>query len=187
MTLKDIIAIKGKGELFRVLSKSPKGIIVETLNEKRVKFKVQPNLQVLVLDDITIYPKDNNDIYLRDVFRKIYEKYKFNIGIDNNSTAEKIVEYFKELIPNYDDERVYLSDMKKMLKWYKIVADFYPQIIEELKDEVKEETPTESASPSPETETLVEPAVEEEKTESVKEKKPKAAPKKKTVKPEQKD
>jgi len=175
MNLKDIVAIKGKAELFRVMSKSPKGIIVETLNDNRSKFKVHPNLQVLVLNDITIYPNDNNDIYLRDLFYKIYQKEKLTITIDQNSSPESIKQYFKSIAPNYDEERVYMSDMKKMLKWYKNIAEFYPQILEELKPETIED---EKQTPSV-------PGISEV-VEDVKEEKPvKPTPKKKPAKPKQ--
>jgi len=185
MTLKDIIAIKGKGELFRVLSKSPKGIIVETLNEKHVRYKVQPNLQVLVLNDITIYPNDNNDIHLYDIFRKIYEKDKLSPSIDNNSNPESIIQFFKELAPNYDEERVYLSDMKKMLKWYKNIAEFYPVILEELK--IEEQADEKQEEVNKPVETTIEESPKEEISAVAKEKKPKSTPKKKVSKTETKE
>lgn len=137
MTLKDIIAIKGKGELFRVISKSPKGIIVETLNESKLKFKVEPNLQVMVLNDITIYAKDSEDIYLHQLFSRYYKTHGLNPPVDNTSDSNDVVEMFRKLAPNYDDERVYLSDMKKFFKWYKILALYLPAILENL--DVEEE------------------------------------------------
>jgi hypothetical protein len=142
MDLKDFIAIKGKSELFRVINKSPKGIIVETLNEKRTKFKVQPNLHVLVLSDITIFSVDNSDIYLKDVYMKFYEQGGLSFELNQKSEAEAIYSFFREHIPNHDQEKVYISDMKKMLRWYHVIAEFYPDVLKELKkedDEAEEE------------------------------------------------
>ncbi|MBL6962661.1 MAG: hypothetical protein ISR55_02465 [Bacteroidetes bacterium] len=139
MDLKDFIAIKGKSELFRVLNKSPKGIIVETLNEKRTKFKVQPNLHVLVLKDITIFSVDSSDIYLLDVYLKFYEQGGLKLELNQKSEPEAIYSFFREHIPNHDQEKVYISDMKKMLRWYHVICEFYPDVIENLKKEEDEE------------------------------------------------
>ncbi|MBT3301741.1 MAG: DUF5606 domain-containing protein [Bacteroidetes bacterium] len=138
MDLKDFIAIKGKSELFRVINKSPKGIIVETLNEKRTKFKVQPNLHVLVLNDITIFSTDNSDIFLLDVYLKFFEKGGLKLELNQKSEPEAIYSFFREHVPNHDQEKVYISDMKKMLRWYHIICEFYPDVIENLKKEEEE-------------------------------------------------
>lgn len=135
MDLKDFIAIRGKGDLYRVMSKSPKGIIVETLNEKRTKFKVQPNLHVLILNDITIFSKDNSDLFLKDVFKVFYGKDGLSLSVNAKTEPNVLKEYFRELVPNHDEERVYISDMKKMIKWYECICEFYPSVIEELKNE----------------------------------------------------
>ena len=145
MDLKDFISIRGKGDLFRLVSKTPKGIIVETLNEGRAKFKVQPNLQVLILNDITVFSKDNTDLYLKDVFLKIFEKDGLHISMEQKDDAVKLKEYFKEIAPSHDEEKVYISDIKKIIKWYEIISKFYPDVIEDLTkaeaktDEIKEE------------------------------------------------
>ncbi len=152
MDLKDIIAIRGKGELFRVLSKTPKGIIVETLNENHTRMKVQPNLQVLILADITIYSNDNSDLYLGDVFKAFYLKEGLKLSLDHKSDPEAIKAFMKETVPNHDEEKVYMSDMKKMLRWYNNIASFYPDILENLSkepepsEEVEETETTESES-----------------------------------------
>lgn len=156
MDLKDFIAIRGKGELFRVLSKSNKGIIVETLNEKRTKFKVQPNLQVLILNDITIYPKDGNDIYLKDVMKNLFDKEGLNISVTPKSEPNKIIELFREIAPQYDEERVYLSDMKKLFRWYQTIVEFYPEVLENLEKTPDPETQPEETTEPTETETKAE-------------------------------
>ncbi|MEA3496896.1 MAG: DUF5606 domain-containing protein [Bacteroidota bacterium] len=139
MDLKDIIAIRGKGDLFRVISKSPKGIIVETLNEKKTKFKVQPNLHVLILNDITIFSKDGSDFFLSDVFLRFYKKDVLKLSITPKTEPNKIKEYFKEVVIDHDEEKVYISDMKKMIKWYNVIAEIYPDVIKELEEVEKKE------------------------------------------------
>ena len=142
MDLKDIIAIRGKGELYRVLNKSPKGIIVESIGDKKVKMKVQPNLQVLMLNDITIFSDDGSDLFLRDIFRKMFEKDGKELSVNPKSDTADLRKYFLEIAPNHDEEKVYSSDMKKILKWYNAIISWFPEVIENLKeeDEVSEET-----------------------------------------------
>lgn len=163
MDLKDIIAIRGKGDLYRVISKSPKGIIVETINEKKVKMKVQPNLHVLMLYDITIFSDDNKDLFLRDVFRKMYEKDGKQLHVNPKSDTGELRAYFKEIAPSHDEERVYSSDMKKMIKWYNTIMEWYPETITELKEETDEEEESKNNTenePDTEEEELKEPKPE---------------------------
>jgi hypothetical protein len=166
MDLKDFISIRGKGDLYRVMSKSNSGIIVETLNEKRTKFKVQPNLQVLILNDITIYSKEGDDIKLLDIFLNLYGKSKENVTIDHKSDPVQVIDLFKEVAPGFDDEKVYLSDMKKALRWFITINAFYPDLMEKLKEQTQEEADKENA----ETTVVEEPKVEAE--EVIKPKKP---------------
>jgi hypothetical protein len=135
MDLKDIIAIRGKGELYKVLNKSPKGIIVESIGEKKVKMKVQPNLQVLMLNDITIFSDDGSDLFLRDIFRKMFEKDGKELSVNPKSDTADLRKFFLEIAPNHDEEKVYSSDMKKILKWYDAIVSWYPEVIENLKEE----------------------------------------------------
>jgi hypothetical protein len=139
MDLKDFIAIKGKGDLYRILAKTPKGIIVEALNEIKTKFKVEPNLSVLLLYDITIFSNDNTDLFLRDVFKNAFKKDGNNLPVNIKDDTFKLKEYFKEVAPNYDEEKVYISDIKKIIKWYSILVSWYPDVIENIEKEEEED------------------------------------------------
>lgn len=135
MDLKDFIAIKGKGDLYRILAKTPKGIIVEALNESKTRFKVEPNLSVLLLYDITIFSNDNKDLFLRDVFKNTYKKDGKVVPVNYKDDTFKLKEYFREIAPNYDEEKVYISDIKKIIKWYSILVSWYPDVIENIEKE----------------------------------------------------
>jgi hypothetical protein len=139
MNLKDFIAIKGKGDLYRVLAKTPKGIIVEALNEIKTKFKVEPNLSVLLLYDITIFSNDNKDLFLRDVFKNTFRKDGIKVPVNYKDDTFKLKEYFREIAPNYDEEKVYISDIKKIIKWYTILVSWYPDVIENIEKEEEED------------------------------------------------
>lgn len=139
MDLKDFIAIKGKGDLYRILAKTPKGIIVEALNESKTKFKVEPNLSVLLLYDITIFSNDNTDLFLRDVFKNTFKKDGKDVPVNYKDDTFKLKEYFREIAPNYDEEKVYISDIKKIIKWYTILVGWYPEVIENIEKEEEED------------------------------------------------
>ena len=139
MDLKDFIAIKGKGDLYRILVKTPKGIIVEALNESKTKFKVEPNLSVLLLYDITIFSNDNTDLFLRDVFKNTFKKDGKDVPVNYKDDTFKLKEYFREIAPNYDEEKVYISDIKKIIKWYTILVGWYPEVIENIEKEEEED------------------------------------------------
>jgi hypothetical protein len=139
MDLKDFIAIKGKSDLYRILAKTPKGIIVEALNEGKTKFKVEPNLTVLLLYDITIFSNDNTDLFLRDVFKNAFKKDGVKISVDHKDDTYKLKEYFRVIAPNYDEEKVYISDIKKIAKWYSILIKWYPEVIENIEKEEEED------------------------------------------------
>ena len=139
MDLKDFIAIKGKGDLYRILAKTPKGIIVEALNECKTKFKVEPNLTVLLLYDITIFSNDNTDLFLRDVLKNAYKKDGVKIPVDHKDDTFKLKEYFRIIAPNYDEEKVYISDIKKIIKWYSILVKWHPDVIENIEKEEEED------------------------------------------------
>lgn len=139
MELKDIIAIRGKGDLYKIIAKTPQGIVVESINEKKTKFKVQPDLHVLMLSDITIFSNDNSELYLQDLFLNIYEKDGLEISVNPKDAPNTLRDYFKKVAPNHDEERVYNSDMKKMVKWFLIIKEWYPDVFENLKKEKEKE------------------------------------------------
>lgn len=139
MDLKDFIAIKGKSDLYRILAKTPKGIIVEALNEGKTKFKVEPNLTVLLLYDITIFSTDDSDLFLRDVFKNAFKKDGVKVPVDQKDDTFKLKEYFRQIAPTYDEEKVYISDIKKIVKWYSILVKWHPEVIENIEKEEEED------------------------------------------------
>jgi len=189
MDLKDFIAIKGKSDLFRIMSKTPKGIIVETLNETKAKFKIQPNLQVLILQDITIFSNDNTDLFLKDVFLSIYKRDGLTINTSLKDDPILLKQFFSEIVPNHDQEKVYISDIKKIIKWYSILAQWYPEVIENLakEEEKPEETTTDTTVEDDKVEEIspaLEPAPQTEEILNAKPKRPiPKTPKRDTAKP----
>ena len=97
-------------------------IIVEVVDATKKRVPVHNTDKVVMLDDIAIYT-DTEEVPLREVFAKIYEKENGVLSIDLKvATPEELVEYFEGIMPDYDRERVYLTHIKKMYSWYNILV-----------------------------------------------------------------
>lgn len=117
MALDKILAISKKPGLYRLINPSRGGYIVESfLDQKRTFVKVDKNLSLL--SDISIYTLDG-EISLSDVFNKMYKKENGKeTSISPNTSKDDLEEYLFSILPNYDEDRVYPSDIKKLLRWY---------------------------------------------------------------------
>ncbi len=114
--LKEILAISGKSGLFKFISSSPKIVIVESLADKK-RTQVRTDAKVISLGDIAIYT-DEEEIPLSKVLSKMKENADGKPTINHKESDEKIREVFEKALPNYDRDRVYLSDMRKVILWY---------------------------------------------------------------------
>lgn len=121
MDLKDIVSITGKSGLYLVKAKTPKGIVVESIDENKRKFMVSSNFQVAFLEEITVFSRADDDLYLGDIFSKIKEVDGKETRIGPKASSRDLMEYFREIAPDHDEERVYPSDVKKIIKWYNLL------------------------------------------------------------------
>jgi hypothetical protein len=139
MALKDILVISGQGGLFRYISKGRNNVIVENLCDHKRSF-VPATTKISMLEDITIFTKTDN-ITLREVFKKIQTKENGCAAIPHKSPDAELKKYFDELLPEYDKERVYLSDIRKVMMWYNLLVELGFTDFEdsEKTEEVKEE------------------------------------------------
>jgi hypothetical protein len=149
MALDKILSIGGKPGLYKLLTQTRSGFVGESLLDgKRVTVGIRSN--VSVLSEIAIYTLEE-EMPLREVFQKIKEKENGNkTSISHKAEKIELEEYFFEVLPNYDEDRVYASDIKKIIQWYNILVD--NNIIEFLEEEVKEEEAPASADASVEEE-----------------------------------
>lgn len=141
MKLKGIISISGKPGLSKIISQSKNGIIVESLIDGK-RFPVQGAQRVSSVEDISIYTYEE-DVPLTEVFQSIYDKEGGKSCISHKSEKADLKNYILEILPNIDEERVYVSDMKKMVQWYNLLQEkglLEPEQEEpKEKEEVKEE------------------------------------------------
>ena len=121
MKLEKVIAISGKPGLYEIISQSKSGVIVESLSEKK-RFPVNSLHNISTLNDIAIYTYEE-EVPLKAVFLNIYEKESGEKSIDPKSSKNELTAYFGEVLPGFDEERVYASNIKKVLSWYNALVD----------------------------------------------------------------
>lgn len=120
MKLKDIIAISGKPGLFEIKAQSGKGLIVKSLtDDKKIPVNITHNISAL--NEIAIYTYEE-EVPLRTIFKSIFEK-ESGKAISHKESNDTLINYFREVVPNFDEERVYVSNIKKVLQWYNLLAD----------------------------------------------------------------
>ena len=157
MDLSGIISISGMSGLYKVIAQTKNGLIVESLIDKK-RLQAFSTHKVSALQDVSIY-STADDVPLKDVFQKIYDKEKGGKCIDIKAADPELRKYFKDAFAEYDEERVYTSDIKKVLNWYNLLQ-------KEGLLEKKEESTTE------EDKTKVKVPVEIKATAKVKDNKP---------------
>lgn len=168
MEYKEIVAVTGEAGLFQLLSSKSDGAIVRSLDGQTTKFVPSRNHNFTPLESIEVFTTGEN-VPLRDVFRAMEEKETDTPVLEPGADGHAIKKYFQTIFPSLDEQRVYMSDLKKMLKWY-------PQL--KVVDLLKAEEPESAGSPAPEPEET-ESAEKEEKPAAKKADKP-AAKKKAT-------
>lgn len=136
MDLSKYLAITGKPGLYKHIAQSKTGIVVESvIDGKRISAFASD--QISALDDISIFTT-GEDMKLEEVFKNIFKKEDGKIAISEKSDPSELKKYFEEVLPEYDKDRVYISDIKKVIKWYNILTE--NNILEFNEEETSEET-----------------------------------------------
>jgi hypothetical protein len=154
MNLQGIVAVSGKPGLWKALAQNKSGFILESLDAQKTKLVANLSTSKLAaLDEITIFG-DYEDIKLTEVFVRM--KAAPNIP-DAKTDGKKLREFFREIAPDHDEEKVYASDMKKIISWFLVMKDmpFFneepkaeePVVTEEAAPVAEEESPAATAKP----------------------------------------
>ncbi len=114
--LKDILSISGKGGLFKYVAQARNGIVVESLSDGK-RHVAPTTARVSSLKDIAIFTYDDESP-LSDIFYLMYENSEGTPLPSHKVSAEELKRYFQELVPEYDEDRVYVSDIRKVIQWY---------------------------------------------------------------------
>ncbi|AZQ64137.1 hypothetical protein EI427_18475 [Flammeovirga pectinis] len=137
MNLKDIAAIAGKPGLFKVLKPSRSGVIVESLEVKPKKAIVNASQRISILKEISMYVtgQAEESVALEEVFASVKEKHGLaQLDVDTKS-EESLEDFIFSVLPNWDGDRIYTSDIKKLVTWYNKLVEFYPSALEDAKEE----------------------------------------------------
>ena len=122
MKFNEIAALSGKGGLFKVISPTKSGVILESLDGSKKRMIAGASTKVSVFSEISIYVMDETEsVPLQEVFKAIHKTYNGELGLDKKSDPEELKSFFKSILPNYDVDRVYVSDIKKVINWYQIL------------------------------------------------------------------
>jgi len=149
MNVEGIIAVTGKPGLYKVIGQTKTGVIVSGLMDGK-KVAMSSTSKMSALQDIAIYTY-TEEIPLVDVFDKIRVKEDGKPSIGHKSSAAVLTAYFKELIEDYDEDRVYPSDIKKVVSWYNTLqkAGLAVENVEEKEETSKEEAVEEPVEKKP--------------------------------------
>ncbi|MGB7785175.1 MAG: DUF5606 domain-containing protein [Salinimicrobium sp.] len=119
MKLDKVMSISGKPGLYELKAQTRGGFVAESmLDGKKISVNLRHN--VSLLSEIAIYTY-TEEVPLRDVFQKIKEKEDGGQAISHKESKAKLEEYFSEVLPDYDEDRVYSSDIKKIVQWYNLL------------------------------------------------------------------
>lgn len=122
MGLEKILSVAGKPGLYELITQTRTGFVAKSLLDGK-KISVSLRSSVSVLSEIAIYTLEE-EVPLKEVFAKIKEKEDGKkTSISHKDDKIKLEEYFFEILPNYDEDRVYTSDIKKIIQWYNILVE----------------------------------------------------------------
>lgn len=121
MSLEKIIAVTGKPGLYEIIAQSKGGLIVESLLDKK-RFPINAMHNVSVLDNIAIYTYEDEKP-LKLILKSMFEKEDGKACISHKESSKKLTSYFSEILPEYDEERVYASNIKKVIQWYNLLVE----------------------------------------------------------------
>lgn len=149
MKFEEIASVAGKGGLFKILKPSKSGVILESMDAKKSKLVVGADSRVSIFSEISIYSHtDEGATALEDVMQSIHKEFAGDTGLDKNSDPDELKSFLSHVLPDYDEDRVYVSDIKKLVSWYNLLARDYPEVLEQ---EAEEAAPGEEKASEEET------------------------------------
>ena len=175
MDLSGIISISGKPGLFKVVAQSKNNIIIESLIDNK-RIPAHSTDRISALEDISIYTYED-DVPLKEVYISLAKKLDCGAGPSHKESASKLTSFLEEILPDYDQDRVYSSDVKKLFQWYNILHKSGLIVLEEEKKEEEKEEEETSQKTAEKKEKTPAKKVAEKKTTAKK-----AAPKKPATK-----
>jgi len=138
MEFSEIASISGKSGLYKILKPGKSAVVLEALDTTKAKVVAGASHRVSVLNEISIYTTTKEGtVPLADVLRKINEQFGSDLGVDGESDPAELRAFLKSVLPEFDEQRVYVSDIKKLIKWYGILLVEVPEILKPAEKESK--------------------------------------------------
>ncbi len=140
MELKDLASVSGKGGLYKIVKPGKSTMLLESIEDPKLKVVASANNRLSLLEEISIYTRTKEGTTpLGDVLKKIKKDFDTDLGVDATSDPVELKAFMKSVLPEYDEDRVYISDIKKLVKWYSLILKYAPEILTiESKSEEKE-------------------------------------------------
>ena len=122
MNLKDILAISGLPGLHKMIDSRGNGLLVQGMDGGKTKFYSMRKHQFTPMETVAIYTMSDT-IELSEILQRMLDQVTENPPVGVKESKEKIEDYFSSIVPDYDEDRVYVSDMKKVIKWFNILNE----------------------------------------------------------------
>lgn len=136
--LKDILSISGKGGLFKFIAQARNGVVVESLDDNK-RLVAPATARVSSLEDIAIFTEEE-ELPLAEVFMRIYDLTEGKEALSHKASGDELKSAFVDLVPDYDEERVYVSDIKKVYQWYnQLCVNEMLEVVEKEEEAAEEE------------------------------------------------
>ena len=136
MNYSDIASVSGKGGLYKVVKPTRTGVILESMDDARKKLVASATQRISVLSDISIYTTDQEGSRpLSEVMHTIFTEFEDDPGVTPSSDGDELKAFMKHVLPDYDEQRVYVSDIKKLITWYGILYKEEPELLKHAGDE----------------------------------------------------
>lgn len=141
MKLAEIASVTGKSGLFKVLKPAKAGLILESMDENKTRIMASGSHKVSLLEEISIYTHSKEGTTpLEEVLKRIHKEFGEDIGLDANAEGVELKAFLKSVLPDYDENRVYVSDIKKLVKWYAVLLKYAPEVFQDSKEEKSSKT-----------------------------------------------
>ena len=141
--LQEVANISGKPGLYRIVKPGRAGVIVESLDATKKREMINANAKVSVLKEISVYTENVNDSKpLGEIFLAIKDAHGLKVELDvKKASNNELFDFFGAVMPEFDKERVYATDIKKIINWYNTLSEHLPEAFEVKEDsEAKEES-----------------------------------------------
>lgn len=133
MNLKEVLSIGGMSGLYKIVANRDNGLIVTAIGDDKKKFVSSRQHMFTPLENITIYTEEDSE-ELVNVLKLMKEKISEVPLVKASASSKELREYFTKVLPNHDQDKVYTSDIKKLLKWYEALDKEGLLVFEEPKE-----------------------------------------------------